>query len=141
MTVWRTDADLRCWDPNIDPSHRAVGSIWGENPIASNYGAVGFARFCTPEAWLSTWSGLSSRANLLKTARSIEQPCLLIDYTGDRVAFPADLGAIYNSIGTSNKKRVSIRGDHHGRSLSPDEKPGRVIAGETIRSWVTENFR
>src|SRR5262249_23518869 len=62
MTVWRTDADPRCFDLSIDPSDRAYGTLWGRDPRASNYGAVGFARNCTPEAWLSTWSGLSSNA-------------------------------------------------------------------------------
>ena len=74
MTVWRTDADPRCFDLSIDPSDRAYGTLWGRDPRASNYGAVGFARNCTPEAWLSTWSGLSSNAALAKTVPSIEQP-------------------------------------------------------------------
>jgi hypothetical protein len=140
MTIWRTDADLRCWDPTIDPSDRALGSIWGEEPYASNYSVVGFARFCTPEAWLSTWSGISSRANLLVTAPSVEQPCLLIDYTGDRVAFPADMTAIYNSIRSTVKRRISIRGDHHGHALSSEEDSGRVAAGKEIRSWLRGAF-
>ena len=52
MTIWRTDADLRCWDLSLDPSDRAMGSIWSNDPYATNFGVVGFARFCTPEAWL-----------------------------------------------------------------------------------------
>ena len=139
MTIWRTDADLRCWDPTIDPSDRGLGSIWSDDAFASNYGVVGFARFCTPEAWLSTWSSISSRANLLETAKSINQPCLLIDYTGDRVAFPAEIAAIYDRISSRDKRRVSIRGDHHGRPLKPGDKPGRTAAGEVIRSWLEEH--
>ncbi len=96
MTIWRTDADLRCWDPSIDPSDRKLGSVWGKDPFATNYGAVGFSRFCTPEAWLSTWSGHSSRANLFETATAVQQPCLLIDYTGDNTVFPADCAAIFD---------------------------------------------
>ena len=89
MTVWRTDADPRCFDLSIDPSDRAYGTLWGRDPRASsNYGAVGFARNCTPEAWLSTWSGLSSNAALAKTAPSIQQPTLLVEYTGDVSTFP-----------------------------------------------------
>jgi hypothetical protein len=68
INVWRTDADLRCFDLSIDPSDRKFGSLWGADPYASNYGAVGFARQCTPESWLSTWSALSSNASLAKTA-------------------------------------------------------------------------
>ena len=42
--VWRTDADPRCFDLTIEPSDRAYGSLWGANPIASNYGSVGSGR-------------------------------------------------------------------------------------------------
>src|SRR5690606_36666375 len=50
MTVWRTDADLRCLDLSLDPSDRAPGSIWGRDPLVSNYGSVGFGRLCSPES-------------------------------------------------------------------------------------------
>jgi hypothetical protein len=140
MTIWRTDADLRCWDPSIDPSDRKVGSVWGKDPFATNYGAVGFARFCTPEAWLSTWSGHSSRANLFETAKAVEQPCLLIDYTGDNTVFPADCAAIFDTIVSKDKIRKRFRGDHHGRALEKGEEPGRVAAAKAIVVWVKENF-
>ena len=71
-----------------------VGSIWSDDPYATNFGVVGFARFCTPEAWLSTWSGISSRANMFETARSLQQPLLVLEYTGDQVVFPADVERI-----------------------------------------------
>jgi hypothetical protein len=73
LTVWRTDADLRCLDLRQDPSDRPAGSVWGADMLASNYGAMGFGRLCTPESWLSTWSGLSSHAALEKTAPSLER--------------------------------------------------------------------
>ncbi|MGN5477531.1 hypothetical protein ACTMU2_13540 [Cupriavidus basilensis] len=60
--VWRTDADLRSWDVALDPSDRKTGSLWGKDPIVSNWGSVGFGRVVTPESWLSTWSGLSVEA-------------------------------------------------------------------------------
>ena len=65
FTVWRTDADLRCFDLSIDPVRSAMGYSMGADPIASNVGGVGFGRVCTPESWLSTWSGLP-RMHLLK---------------------------------------------------------------------------
>lgn len=140
MTIWRTDADLRCWDPTIDPSDRKLGSVWGKDPFSTNYGAVGFARFCTPEAWLSTWSGHSSRANLFETAGAVQQPCLLIDYTGDNTVFPADCAAIFEKIASPKKVRQRFRGDHHGRALEKGEEPGRVSAAKAIVGWAEENF-
>ena len=140
MTIWRTDADLRCWDRSIDPSDRKLGSVWGKDPFATNYGAVGFSRFCTPEAWLSTWSGHSSRANLFETAKAVEQPCLLIDYTGDNTVFPADCAAIFETIASSDKIRQRFRGDHHGRALEKGEEPGRTAAAKAIVEWVRGKF-
>jgi hypothetical protein len=140
MTVWRTDADPRCFDLTLDPSDRKFGTVWGRNPYASNYGAVGFARFCSPEAWLSTWSGLSSNAAIAKTGPAVEQPTLLVEYTGDQTVFPADLDAIFAAVGTSRKERHRVRGDHHGRPLSREDEPGRYIAGRLIQTWLKERF-
>jgi hypothetical protein len=140
MTVWRTDADPRCFDLSLDPSDRKYGTLWGADPRASNYGAVGFARNCTPEAWLSTWSGLSSNAALAKTAPSITQRTLLVEYTGDVSTFPSVAKQIFDAIGATEKSHIRIRGDHHGRALSKDEEPGRNIAGRAIRDWLREHF-
>jgi hypothetical protein len=138
--VWRTDADLRCFDLSIDPSDRAYGTLWGKDPRASNYGAVGFARNCTPEAWLSTWSGLSSNAALAKTAPYVQQPSLLIEYTGDASTFPNVARDIFISIGSTRKTHLRIRGDHHGRALSKDEELGRTVAGRKIVEWLQGTF-
>ena len=140
MTVWRTDADPRCFDLSIDPSERSYGTLWGKDPRASNYGAVGFARNCTPEAWLSTWSGLSSNAALVKTAPSIQQPTLLVEYTGDVSTFPSIAKEIFASIGSSQKSHIRVRGDHHGRALAKGEELGRNIAGAKLRDWLREYF-
>jgi hypothetical protein len=140
MTIWRTDADLRCWDVTIDPSDRPVGSIWSDDPYATNFGVVGFARFCTPEAWLSTWSGLSSRANMFETARSLQQPLLMLEYSGDQVVFPGDVERIYQAIPSTDRTRDRFRGDHHGQPLAAGETPGRAQAGEAIRNWLKERF-
>ena len=140
MTIWRTDADLRCWDLSLDPSDRRYGSVWGSDPFASNYGAVGFARFCTPESWLSTWSGLSSRAVMAETLQSVEQPALMIEYTGDSTIFPADLDKLYAAIRTGDKERRKFRGDHHGRPLAKGEAAGRDEAGRCIADWLMQRF-
>lgn len=140
LTVWRTDADLRCLDLGMDPSDRHPGSLWGKDPYASNFGAVGFARFCTPESWLSTWSGLSSNAALANTAPAIVQPALLIEYTGDQACFPADVRAINDAIAARDKQHLRIRGDHHGRALQDGEEPGRYRAGRELAAWLQARF-
>jgi hypothetical protein len=140
MTIWRTDADLRCWDLSLDPSDRHVGSVWGRDPFISNFGAVGAGRFCTPEAWLSTWSGITSRANLFRTAPAIEQPCIQIEYSGDNAVFPSDGAKIFSAIRSTLKERHTVPGDHHGRALRQGEAGGRARAGQLIRTWIAEQF-
>ena len=73
ITVYRTDADLRTVDLSMDPSERPYGSVFGRRPDLINYGLVGFGRLTTPEAWLSTWSGLSSNADFVRCAPA--SPC------------------------------------------------------------------
>lgn len=140
ITVWRTDADLNCFDLSLDPSDRKPGSLWGNNPLVSNYGSVGFARLCSPESWLSTWSGVSSNALLGKTTPSIKQPTLLIEYTGDQACFPATIQNIFADLGASDKTHERVRGDHHGRALTPGEEPGRYQAGRLITAWLESRF-
>ncbi|TSH97413.1 alpha/beta hydrolase [Verticiella sediminum] len=136
--VWRTDADLRAWDPTLDPSDRKVGSLWGRNPFVSNWGSVGFARVVTPESWLSTWSGIASNASLERTAPAIVQPTLLIEYTGDQCTFPADIQAIRGQIGSIDLSFERIRGNHHGMALAEGERPGRELASEVVTRWLRE---
>jgi hypothetical protein len=138
MTVWRTDADLRCWDLSLDPSERNYGSLWGRDPYQSNYGAIGFARLCTPESWLSTWSGLSSVAALDLTAPAISQPALMVRYSGDQTLFPSEAAAIFDAIGSPAKLYLTFRGDHHGRALAESEPDARLGAGNAIGQWLHE---
>lgn len=140
FNVWRTDADLRCFDLSIDPSDRRWGSVWGANPVVSNVGSVGFARVCTPESWLSTWSGLSSLASFERCGVAIEQPTFLLYYTGDNSVFPSDAAAIFQSINSRDKTRVDVRGNHHGQSLRVDEANGQEIAAGALVGWMKERF-
>jgi len=138
LQLWRTDADLRCWDLSLDPSDREVGTLWGRDPYASNYGSVGFARLVTPESWLSTWSGLSSNASFERCGAEVTVPSMVIEYTGDQAAFPSDMEAIYQSLGTSAKRRERVRGNHHGQPLAEGEESGQVLAGRLLQQWLQE---
>jgi hypothetical protein len=140
MTIWRTAADLRYFDLSLDPSERKYGSVWGQDPYQSNYGNVGFARFCSPESWLSTWSGLSSKAEMAKTAPSVEQPSILISYSGDNTVYPSDTTAIYGALASSDKVQHRLKGDHHGHALTEGEEPGRIAAGKLLTEWLGERF-
>lgn len=138
--IWRTDADLRCWDLSLDPSERRRGSLWGADPFVSNYGAIGFGRVCTPESWLSTWSGLSSNASMERCAPAIEQPTLMIEYSGDQSTFPSDNQALFEWIGTSRKTRALFSGDHHGRPIKAGDADPRPAIGTLIAAWVHDTL-
>ncbi len=139
FNVWRTDADPRCFDLSLDPSDRAYGTLWGANQIASNYGAVGFGRVCTPESWLSNWSALSSNASMLPCAADLRVPTLMIEYTGDNSVFPADAQAIFDAIGSTDKVRHRVHGNHHGQPIDPSQPSGQGIAGQHIRDWLEDH--
>jgi hypothetical protein len=132
LLVYRTDADPRCVDLSLDPSDRDYGSLWGVRPDWINYGAVGFGRVVSPEAWLSTWSGLSSRAEILRTGRRMTLPALVIGYTGDNCIFPSDTAEIAAALGSEDVSRLDLRADHYG---FPSER-GRVPAAAAIADWL-----
>ena len=136
FNVWRTDADPRCFDLALDPSDRAYGTLWGANPIASNYGSVGFARMCTAESWLSNWSGLSSNATMEKCAPSLTVPTLMIEYTGDNSVFPVEAHQIFDWIGAKDKVRHRVHGNHHGQAIRKDLPNGQHETGRLIREWL-----
>ncbi|MGH8985179.1 MAG: alpha/beta hydrolase family protein [Acidimicrobiia bacterium] len=132
LTVYRTDADPRAVDLSLDPSARTYGSLWGVRPDWINYGAVGFGRVVSPEAWLSTWSGLSSRASIEHTGKGMTLPALVVAYSGDQGIFPSDTDLIASSLGAPTVDRAEVDADHYG---FPPEK-GRDAAVRIVAEWV-----
>jgi len=138
MNVYRTEADPRCVDLSIDPSARDYGSLFGTRPDVINYGPFGFARVVTPEAWLSTWSGLSSHADTAASAASVDVPALVISYTADNAVFPADATAIFEALASKDKQRLDVAGDHYGHSGPGDDVAGRATAVDAMVQWLRE---
>jgi hypothetical protein len=130
LTVYRTDADPRFVDLSIDPSKRTIGSLWGVRPDWINYGAIGFGRIVSPEAWLSTWSGLSSRASIARAGPGMTLPALIVTYSGDHCVFPSDTELIASSLGSPRVDRVEIDADHYGYPA------GRDDAVAAIADWI-----
>lgn len=138
LTTYRTDADLRCTDLSLDRSERSYGSIISPRPYASNYGVVGFGRLTTPEAWLSTWSGLSSHAALLRTVKGVTVPTLVIEYTGDQSVFPSDVRAAVKALAARDKSHKRVRATHFGDPLTSVEEPGGTVALRHVTAWIAE---
>ena len=88
IVIYRTMANPNYVDRRLDPSNRSYGSLLSERPDLMNFQLQGFGRVQTPDAWLSTWSGLSSNANLLKTAAAITEPVLVLQSGRDLDCYP-----------------------------------------------------
>jgi hypothetical protein len=140
MTIFRTDADPRTVDLSLDPSERPYGSLFGSRPDLIDYGQVGFGRLTTPEAWLSTWSGLSSNADFVRCAPGVTVPTLFLELTGDQAAFPADSARMIAALGAADLTTAKVRGLHFGAALAPGEPTGNELAAAEIAEWLGKRF-
>ncbi|OFV75269.1 alpha/beta hydrolase [Rhodococcus erythropolis] len=140
LIVYRTDADLRCTDLSLDSNDRLYGSLFGRRPDLTNYGLNGFGRITTPDAWLSTWSGLTSNAGFVRCAPRIKVPSLFIELTGDQACTPTDAATMFNALGAPDKTHRRLPGTHFGAALRPDNPTGIALATEEIDRWLAERF-
>jgi len=135
LIVNRTEADPRYVDLSLDPNDRPYGSLHGPYPHLINYGTVGFGRICSPDAWLSTWSGLSTNASFAKAAPHVTVPVLYLEFSGDQTLLPADADKLYDAIGAPEKERGVIPGLHFGAAL-PGHRPGIELAADAVLEWL-----
>lgn len=141
MEIHRTEANLAYTDLSIYPSARDYGSLWSPRPDLFNYMEAGFGKYQTPRAWLSTWSGLSSRAAVLDNLPKVTIPTLVVNYTGDHAIYPQESEAIYHQSPARDKHLAHVDADHFGYPLK--EKPhqgGREEAMRIIVQWLRERF-
>jgi pimeloyl-ACP methyl ester carboxylesterase len=141
MVIYRTLANPAYLDPTIEPNNRRMGSIFAPaDPIVGNYGPGGLARTMTPRAWLSTWSGLSSQADLPDTIGYVKVPTLIAYADGDSDIFPSEQREIFEKAGAADKELVNLKfADHYlnpvgeGGAALPDPRR-RLI--ELIVPWM-----
>jgi hypothetical protein len=141
MTVNRTEAHPAYTDQSMHASPRDYGSFFTPRPDVFNYLEAGFGKYQTPRAWLSTWSGLSSRACTLDCMPDVKIPTIVISYTGDNVVWIPDLEAIHEASGASDKQLHFVDGDHLG--LPPKANPtakGRPEAMRLIVEWASSRW-
>jgi hypothetical protein len=135
LMIARTDADPASLDLTIKPSQRGVGSLQGPRPDLQNYRPGYFAHCMTPEGWLSTWSGLSSRAALSGTVPGITIPTCLLGYSADNAVLPEDTERIYALSPASDKELHHIDGDHFGVGSK-----GKAAASQAVLAWLRERY-
>ncbi|MGE5597237.1 MAG: hypothetical protein ACM3S1_14530 [Hyphomicrobiales bacterium] len=141
MVIYRTLANPAYLDPKIEPNRRPLGSIFSPgDPIIGNYGPGGLARIMAPAAWLSTWSGLSSQADLPDTIQHVTIPTLVVYADGDCDIFPSEQFEIVEKCAATDKQFVQLPwADHY---LHPVGEDGRKLADprdrliELIIPWI-----
>jgi hypothetical protein len=132
----RGSASVRNTVMTCGASDRPYGSLFGRRPDLIDYGLVGFGRLTTPEAWLSTWSGLSSRADFTRCAPGVTVPTLFIELTGDQAAFPADSRRMIDALGATDLSTATVRGLHFGGAIADGEPTGNELAAAEIAGWL-----
>jgi len=143
MLIYRTLANPAYLDPTIEPNDRRMGSIFSPgDPIIGNYGPGGLARVMTPRAWLSTWSGLRSQADLPDTIRHVTIPTLIVYADGDSDIFPSEQREIFEACAAADKTFVTLeRADHY---LNPIGEEGRALGDprerllDVVVPWMEE---
>ncbi len=143
MIIYRTQANPSYLDLTIDHSERAVGSIIAPRPDLLNYGPFGLGRVVTPEGWLSTWSALSSNANLLRNLPKVPVPTLVVGASADQDIFISDVRAEFGASPAADKHVEFIEGaDHFMRAGGAKGHLGdpRPRLMKVLANWARERF-
>ena len=141
LTVYRTDADPHGVDLSIDPERPALRFAVRPAPRPDRTTVwSGSAASRTPEAWLSTWSALSTNADFLRCAPGVTAPTLLIELTGDQACFPADMSAMASALGAQELTSVRVPGTHFGGPLKKGGPTGSSLAAAEIGAWLAARY-
>ncbi|GAA1380912.1 hypothetical protein GCM10009613_06000 [Pseudonocardia kongjuensis] len=140
LPVYRTDANPAFCDLSLEqPSTRSVGSLLGVDCARENYKIGGFGANLTPEAWLSTWSGLSSHGSVLDNLRSVTTPLLIVFYTGDCAIFHDGVEQMVKATASTDTEVVRLAGNHFGLTADGSTEP-RDEAALKIIDWIGTRF-
>jgi len=129
----RQFADPRFLDLTLDPSKREAGCYMGD-PLQSNYSGYGLAPFTSAREWLAMWSLSRTQVRIDHQMPRITQPALVISANHDQGCFPSHAQAIYDALGSTDKKLVSLDGAHYFEHSGSRDELADVIA-----SWLEDH--
>ena len=129
--MFRVWGDLRFVDPAIDPSDRKPNWCYrGDPKIANRTPSIGRANMC--KTWLSMWSLETSKCMGKPHLSKFDTPCLVVQGTGDTGVFPSDARAIFDFLGTDDKRLELIPGEHYFE----DSDQHREDAAQLVSEWI-----
>lgn len=130
--VHRTVADPRALDLTLDPSDRAVGTIWGDGKTA-NQAAGPMGRFTTLRSWLSTWSPTWSNGNARENLQRVSVPVGIIPLTADQGSLMVHAEQLRAAVPPELCDFMPIQGANHYFHGQPD---AFGVAVDLITGWL-----
>lgn len=140
LTVYRTMANPALTDLSIHPSKRRIIGLMQPDPQTANWGFPGFVAVMTPEGWLSTWSGLSTRCNMMEDVRHFDQPLMVLNYEADVTILSYVAEGTYENAISGDKELVRVDADHFAFSAEGDRERGIHETAEVMLGWLKKRF-
>ncbi|MDD9914242.1 MAG: alpha/beta hydrolase [Rhodospirillaceae bacterium] len=143
MLVYRTMANLHYADNSLDPSPRGYGSLLSPRTDLMNFQRLGFARVVTPQGWLSTWSGLSSNADIAKTGPGVTEPAVVINAGRDLDVYPnTHSRLIFDTIRSVDKQYWNFEDALHYFEAAEGEEGNPTLDALMAKlvPWLEERF-
>jgi pimeloyl-ACP methyl ester carboxylesterase len=132
MIVYRTGADPRFVDTNIDYNQRSPRRLLQVK--ASNYSHNNMGRYSSLRSWLSQWSVRCTRAYGPECMRNTTVPVLLVEYGADEVVFPSQIQQWKQAIGSRAVFQVLDSANHFLR----DQPAHRLEAAQLMVDWARQ---
>jgi pimeloyl-ACP methyl ester carboxylesterase len=138
FVIPRSYARAETLDPAIDPNDRPIGvTIWGD-PVVTNTGPTGLARYTSLRSFLSQW-GADSRADGPARLAETSVPVLNVIFSADEGIFPSET-QLYSAAAEGRCTDYVLRGARHFVARQPD---GARLVGEladTIVHWAERSL-
>ena len=136
FNLYRTWADPRMMDPELDPSDRPPRSCYAGDPRTANYSPRGIGLTNTCRTWLSMWSLSESQCRGAPHLARIRVPSLVIQSRGDTGVFPSDADAIHDALAAEDKTLQFMDGDHY----LTEPAGARDEVAERIDAWLVRRL-
>ena len=139
FVIHRSYARPETLDAALDPNDRPIGvTIWGD-PVATNCGPTGLARYTSLRSFLSPW-GAASRADGPARLAETSVPVLNVVFSADEGIFPSET-QLYSDAAAGRCTNYVLKGARHFVARQPDG--ARLVAelADTICAWADRALR